>query len=84
MDDLTIGEIGRTLVRLEAGQTAIRDSLAVLPARFVTRGEWEVRKEQLDQGLDQINARRVPWTAVGSLIVGASGLGLSLIVALTV
>lgn len=75
-DELTTGEISRTLVRLENGQNAVLARLEVLGQTFVTRAEWEMLRADLNQ-------RRVPWTAVASFVVGAAALGITLVQALS-
>jgi hypothetical protein len=74
-DELTPGEIGRTLQRLESGQNAVLARLEVLGQMFVTRAEWDMMRADLNQ-------RRVPWTAVASFVVGAAALTITLVQAL--
>lgn len=75
-DELTPGEIGRTLQRLESGQNTVLARLEVLGQTFVTRAEWDMLRSDLSQ-------RRVPWTAVASFVVGAGALTITLVQSLS-
>lgn len=65
---VTFGEVSRGLTRVEEGQARI---LAKLDSDVVTRREFEAFRAD-------VTGRRVPWTAVGSLVVAALALPLAL------
>lgn len=65
---VTLGEVARGLDRVEEGQNRI---LAKLDGDVVTRREFEAFREE-------VTGRRVPLTAVGSLVVAALALLLGL------
>lgn len=82
-DNLTIGEIGRTLSRLEKGQDTLIARLESFGQHYVTRGEWTMSKDAQDKDLDElrteVHARRVSWPAVASAVVAIAALGLTII-----
>jgi hypothetical protein len=80
---LTMGEIGRTLARLEKGQDALLSRLESFGQHYVTRGEWSMSRDALNKDLDELrdelHARRVPWTNIVSAVVAAAALALTVV-----
>lgn len=64
---VTLGEVARGVERVEAGQLEVLRRVEAMGDRFVTRREFDELKADLD-------ARRVPWTAVVALVLSAAGI----------
>lgn len=64
---VTLGEVARGVERVEAGQIEVLRRVEAMGDRFVTRREFDELKADLE-------ARRVPWTAVVALILSACGI----------
>lgn len=88
-DDLTMGEIARTLTRLDEGQKEVLARIDLMRGEFVHRTEWTMRNGFVDERfrtLDtditairtEANAKRAPWWALVTALtaVGALVLGL--------
>lgn len=69
---VTIGEVARTLERLDAGQVTIIQRLDNQAAVFVTRHEWDMFQREY-------TAKRIPWTNVVSATVALAALALSIL-----
>lgn len=78
-DTLTIGEIGRTLARLEKGQDGIAAQLQSFGQAYVTRGEWEMHRKEVAGLRAEATSRRPQWTAVASTVVAISALVLTIV-----
>lgn len=47
--DMTMGEIARTLVRLDDGQKEVLAQITLMRGEFVHRTEWEMRNRHVDE-----------------------------------
>lgn len=80
---MTLGEIGRTLKRLDEGQTTLISRFDLLAQIYITRAEHAVitsaQGKDIDELRAELHARRVPWPAVASAIVAIGALSLSVV-----
>lgn len=69
---VTIGEVARSLERIDDGQKVIIARLDAQPSQYVTRNEWNMLVKDLTQ-------RRVPWTNVATAITAIAAIVISLL-----
>jgi hypothetical protein len=81
-----LGEIGRTLQRLDQGQKELIDRFDLMRGEFVHKDTYTAERNSSDREirevkdrLDKAEARRAPWWSVGGLVVAASALLIALI-----
>ena len=83
--EMTMGEVARSLARIESGQAQLGAEVARLTAGFVSQGEYaawrdglgrEVRDLKVDMtALEaRVDARRAPWWSVAAVLVAATAL----------
>jgi len=86
-EDWTLGEVGRALVRVEADLREVKGDMKKLGQIYVTRVEHEQTRNEIREDIKDIKnsiaASRAPWWQVSSLVVGAAGLAISLVVLLS-
>jgi hypothetical protein len=85
-DDLTLGEIGRTLERLDKGQKELIDRFDLMRGEFVHKDTYDAQRTASDREirdvkdrLDKAEARRAPWWSVAAVVVAAAALLTTLI-----
>lgn len=64
---VTLGEVARGVERVEQGQLELLRRMELMSDKFVTRREFDEFKADVE-------ARRVPWTAVVALVLSAAGI----------
>ena len=80
-----MGEIARTLHRLEGGQERLLERLDLMRGEFVHRTEFEARKEVVDQAFvksearverleERMTAKALPWTTVATALTSIAAL----------
>lgn len=79
--DMTIGEVGRFLQRLDEGQKALIDEIKGLGKQFVARTEWDQFKTYVDEKFTDLAAKTAPraptsgWVIAGVVISALVGIG---------
>ena len=86
-DDMSPGEVGRTIARVEEDVREIKTDLKAAAAQYVTRAEYDVRltaldrevvslKQSLAAGLteikDEIKSSRPHWWVVAALVISSA------------
>lgn len=92
--EMTPGEVGRTIARVEEDVREIKADIKTQQAQYVTRGEYDTRltaldrevvslKKSLTEGLteikNEIKSSRPQWWVVVALAISASALVLPLL-----
>ena len=84
--DLTVGEIARTLVRLEQGQQTLLARLELMRGEFVHRSEWDERKDTVNRALKAVedratrieeNSKGLPWPMIATAVCAIAALAAS-------
>jgi hypothetical protein len=53
-DSVTLGEVGRAVVRIEQDLREVKGDVKAMPGQFVLRSEYDARNESVDAGLGDI------------------------------
>lgn len=80
-DDITIGEVARSLARIEEGQKDITSRIDGLTAGFLPRPEWVAWKSGFEHRIQTIEAARAPWWTKATVAIAAVAVVVSIITA---
>lgn len=76
---VNMGEVVRSLARIEESQKSLTDKVDGLAAGFLPRPEWQLWTKAIETRMASLEAARAPWWTWATILIAALSLLLVLI-----